>query len=153
MPPSWSLNSVRLGDWDTTSRVDCVKFVDEELCNDPIDIPIETKIPHENYNPLGSSQHNDIALLKLARDVEYTQFIKPICLPVDPSFRDSDFVEENLVVAGWGYTEHGTTSTTKLKVNVDGMANADCQKIYGTRNLDIKDSQICAGGEFGFDSW
>jgi hypothetical protein len=48
-----------------------------------------------------------------------------------------------------GQTENGTTSSTKLKVNVDGVSNADCNLVYGN----IVDTKVCAGGEKGQDSW
>lgn len=114
MPSSWSLTGVRLGEWDTQTVVDCVTYIDEEICNDsPVDIPIEVKIPHESYDPQGNSQHNDIALLRLAREVEYTSYIRPACLPVDSAFQNNEFVKQILTVAGWG-----KTLKTNLKLNL-----------------------------------
>lgn len=104
MPTTWSLTGVRLGEWDTQTDIDCDdSFVDEKVCNDPaIDVQIEQKIPHENYDPNASNQHNDIALLRLAQNVPFTSFIRPICLPVDQTIRNNDFVKQTLSVAGWG---------------------------------------------------
>lgn len=104
LPTTWSLTGVRLGEWDTQTDVDCDdSFVDETVCNDPaVDIPIEQKIPHESYDPNASNQHNDIALLRLAQNVPFTTYIRPICLPVDQSIRNNDFVKQTLSVAGWG---------------------------------------------------
>lgn len=104
LPTTWSLTDVRLGEWDTSTDVDCDdSFVNERVCNEaPIDIPIEQKIPHENYDPNAPNQHNDIALLRLAQYVPYSIYIRPICLPVEPSTRNNDFVRQTLSVAGWG---------------------------------------------------
>lgn len=104
MPTTWSLTGVRLGEWDTTTDQDCDdSFVNERVCNDPpVDVPIELKIPHENYDPQASNQHNDIALLRLSRNVQYTIYVKPICLPVDQTLSNNDFVKQTLSVAGWG---------------------------------------------------
>lgn len=104
MPTTWSLTGVRLGEWDTAQDTDCDdKFTDGVVCNNPpVDIPIELKIPHENYDPQASNQHNDIALLRLAQRVTYTDFIKPICLPIEPNLQNNDFVKQTLSVAGWG---------------------------------------------------
>jgi hypothetical protein len=59
LPSTWSLTGVRLGEWDTATDVDCDdSFVNEKVCNDPpVDIPIELKIPHEQYDPQGANQH------------------------------------------------------------------------------------------------
>lgn len=104
LPTTWSLTGVRLGEWDTATDVDCDdKYSDGPICNNPpVDVPIEKLIPHENYDPQGANQHNDIALLRLAHTVTYSDFIKPICLPSQPSLRDNDFVKQTLSVAGWG---------------------------------------------------
>lgn len=52
-----------------------------------------------------------------------------------------------------GKTEKVSASTIKLKVNVDGVSNNDCQNVYSSENRQIIDSQVCAGGKKGFDSW
>lgn len=155
LPTTWQLTGVRLGEWDTSTDQDCDdSFVNENVCNDPaIDVPIEALIPHENYDPQASNQHNDIALLRLAQNVRYTLYIKPICLPVDQNLRNNDFVKQTLSVAGWGKTEKVSASNIKLKVNVDGVSNNDCQGVYASENRQIIDSQVCAGGKEGFDSW
>ena len=104
LPATWSLTGVRLGEWDTSTDVDCDdSFINEKVCNDaPVDVPIELKIPHENYDPQGSNQHNDIALLRLSRNVQYSIYVRPICLPIDQSLRNNDFIKQTLSVAGWG---------------------------------------------------
>jgi len=104
LPTTWSLTGVRLGEWDTGSDVDCDNsYEGETLCNEaPVDVPIEQKIPHEQYDPQGANQHNDIALLRLSRDVTYTTYIRPICLPSEPRLKTNDFVKQTLSVAGWG---------------------------------------------------
>jgi len=54
-------------------------------------------VTHERYNR--SITDNDIALFRLAADVQYTRSIKPICLPRDD-------VTDNMmcITAGWGHT-------------------------------------------------
>ena len=57
---------------------------EHELNNDndgttPLDIEIESKVIHENYNPKNLS--NDIAVLTLKQDVEiFDEKISPVCL-------------------------------------------------------------------------
>ena len=156
MPTTWSLTGVRLGEWDTSTDVDCDdSYVDEKICNPnpPVDIPIEAKIPHENYDPQASNQHNDIALLRLAQPAPFDTYVRPICLPLAAVLQNNDLVKKTLSVAGWGKTEKVSASSLKLKVNVDGVSNPDCQKVYSSENREIIDTQVCAGGKKGFDSW
>ena len=102
--PLWQPKSVRLGEWDTSTVRDCDdSYFDEVICNNPpVDISIEEIIVHENYEPKSRNQHNDIALLRLSNDVQYTNFIKPICLPVEASVRNNNLTGIKLDVAGWG---------------------------------------------------
>lgn len=93
---------VRLGEWDLRSDQDC----EDDNCSDPVlDIPVVERIPHENYNPNSRAQENDIALLRLGRSVTFTDWVKPICLPVSPNVAGKNYDNEPLVVAGWGKTE------------------------------------------------
>lgn len=74
---------------------DCTELVNEKVCNDPaLDYEIEQRIPHPQYDPYGTNQHNDIALLRLKYQVKYTDFIKPICLPVETALRSNDFIKQ-----------------------------------------------------------
>lgn len=104
IPTTWKLTAVRLGEWDTTTTNDCDdSLVNEKVCSDPVvDITVEEKIVHENYESNSKNQHNDIALLRLSRTVKYTDFIKPICLPLDNKLRNSDLSGVELDVSGWG---------------------------------------------------
>lgn len=95
---------VRLGEWDITKDVDC----EEDNCSDPVqDIPVAELIPHEGYEPNSKDQKNDVALIRLARAVQFTDWIKPICLPVASHLRERNFDGVPLTVAGWGKTENG----------------------------------------------
>jgi hypothetical protein len=94
LPPTWNLSTIRLGEWDTNSEQDCDTRYDKDACSPPvIDVVIEEKIPHPNYDPFGNNQHNDIALLRLSQDVTFSEFITPICLPIPQSLRDADLVK------------------------------------------------------------
>lgn len=94
--------AVRLGEWDQSSDEDC----DENNCSEPVvDVPVVDRIPHENYVPTSKAQENDIALLRLGHSVRFTDWVKPICLPIAPSTRNINYDEYVFVVAGWGKTE------------------------------------------------
>jgi len=146
----WQLSAVRLGEWDTTKDVDCEE---EDNCSDPVqDIPVAELTPHENYVPTSKDQKNDIALIRLSRPAQFTDWIKPICLPVSQHLRNINFDGVALTVAGWGKTENASNSNLKLKVGVDGVPLAQCNNVYKVHSLTLGSSQLCAGGHQGFDS-
>lgn len=100
----WTLSGVRLGEWDTATNQDC----EEDNCSDPVlDIPVSERTPHPDYQIHSRTQENDIALLRLARSVQFTDWIRPICLPTSPNVRNRNYDNFPLVVAGWGKTENG----------------------------------------------
>ncbi|CAD7084979.1 unnamed protein product [Hermetia illucens] len=149
IPADWRLTSVRLGEWDTTTERDC----DVDDCNDPpVDVPIEEYIPHENYQPIPKNQYDDIALLRLSRSVPYTDWVKPVCLPVATHLRSAVFDDISLDVAGWGKTENASRSNLKLKARVDGTSLSSCKAVYKRQGVTLRDTQICAGGVKGVDS-
>ncbi|XP_076762223.1 CLIP domain-containing serine protease HP8-like [Xylocopa sonorina] len=147
LPKSWELQSIRLGEYNTDTDRDCVQDEDSVICaDDPISVGIEEQIVHENYWPTSRDQKYDIALLRLSRDVTFTNYIKPICLPSTSSFG------QKLFVAGWGKTENGSSSNIKLKVALPLTDKQQCQLTYGNAGVALGYGQICAGGQKGKDS-
>ncbi|KAF2891821.1 hypothetical protein ILUMI_14352, partial [Ignelater luminosus] len=96
------LDGVRLGEWRISTATDCEEGK-ASSCTDPVvDLKIEEKMVHPQYTRRKGK--NDIALVRLERNVEYTDFIQPICLPVSESpDLESGF---KMIVAGWGATEN-----------------------------------------------
>jgi hypothetical protein len=134
---------VRLGEWDLRTNPDCETIEDEELCNEKhVDVPVAEVIVHPEYTSFRAAQYNDIALLKLERDVEFTRWIKPICLPIDSEIRNMDMTSHNLEVAGYGLTETGNSSDVKKRVWLEGVPQAQCQQSYATKGVRIFDNQV-----------
>lgn len=154
LPSTWRLTGVRLGEWNLDTETDCDTSGISSDCSDPPqDIPIEKLIPHEQYEPAGEQQYNDIALLRLSRPAQVNYFVKPICLPSTNDLRTDTVVQgKKYVVAGWGKTETRSQSDIKLKVIVDGVSKQSCNSVYQSQRRVIGDTQICAGGEKGKDS-
>ena len=116
-----------------------------------VDIPVIERIPHEGFN--ANTRQNDIALLRLERSITFTNWIKPICLPISPEIANKNYDGKMLTVAGWGLTENGTTSDVKLKVELDGVPLGDCNNTYRRRRIVLTNRQLCAGGgSLGKDS-
>jgi len=145
------LINVRLGEYDTSSPgKDCAVKKGIRSCNnEEVNIGVEKVIPHPQYTGEGSKLH-DIALIRLASEVNFSEFIQPICLPLpnDASSRPGD----QMVVAGWGKTEKGRNSNVKLKLQIPVTSESKCNDAFSLLNVRIGSTHICAGGESGKDS-
>lgn len=150
----WELHSVRLGEWDTSTAPDCIVELNKKSVCAPlhIDIEIEKRILHELYVKNSIDQMHDIALLRLKEPVHFTEYIKPICLPVGDDVRNSQFDGIAMDVAGWGITEDGRPSNIKLKITVHVWNLDRCQDKYRTYQMHLNKSQLCAGGKANIDT-
>lgn len=148
LPRDWRLTGVRLGEYNTATLRDCIPDGnDSEVCADPVlTMEVEEQLAHEDYQPRVTGEKHDIALLRLARDVPFSNFVKPICLPSSPS------LNQKFHVAGWGKTETKSESEVKLKVGVVLADRQACEDKYLAHNIKLGEGQICAGGETGKDS-
>lgn len=154
IPADWRLTAVRLGEWNLQTNPDCEIDVrgEKDCAPEHIDVRVERAIPHPLYNPNSRNQVNDIALLRLERSIAYTDFVRPICLPISPNLRAATFDGIVMDVAGWGKTENMSVSDLKLKAAVMGHTIDECRAVYMRQNIILEDSQICAGGQEGVDS-
>lgn len=136
----WELYMVRLGDVNLNNTV-----------NDgatPLDIPIESTLIHEKYT--SSPITNDVALVKLKYAVQYTDLIKPICLPAAQDFKSKSILDHQYAfVAGWGKTSFTITNSFSshlqdLRVPIQPIDV--CKQAYKTipRSY-VDDRNICAG--------
>lgn len=60
---------VRLGEWNTTSAIDCYE---DDCADTPLNVQVEQIIIHGNFDSASASQQNDIALIRLASKVQFT---------------------------------------------------------------------------------
>ncbi|CAH4031769.1 unnamed protein product [Pieris brassicae] len=137
------LAGVRVGEYKI-DRKDC--SLDNSICDENYqDLFIEKSISHEKYLSDGNTKRpsHDIALIRIEGEIDFSQDnVAPICLPLQKEFRESDLVNEEGVVAGWGAIETGMRSTELLKVNIKILNDDSCQRTNNT---------ICAGN-IGKDS-
>ncbi|XP_066248818.1 ovochymase-like [Euwallacea similis] len=139
--------SVLLGEHNVATVTDCSPG--GVVCADSVQISrINQTIVHSAYSKKSKNHHNDIALIYLNKHIKMSDFVKPICLAMqeDPYCR-------KYYISGWGKTETAETSPVKLKVDLSVFDKEVCrEKFKSLLDLDIHESQICAGGEKMKDS-
>lgn len=84
IPNPYKLSGVRLGEYDVNARVDCLPENDlgEFVCADePVVAAVERAIVHPGFLKLEQNRLHDVALVRLARPVEFSRYVEPICLP------------------------------------------------------------------------
>uniref|UniRef100_A0A8C5M118 Uncharacterized protein n=1 Tax=Leptobrachium leishanense TaxID=445787 RepID=A0A8C5M118_9ANUR len=98
---------------------------------------------YENYT--STTHANDIALLKLATSVNFTEYIRPVCLPeTSDVFADGT----SCYVTGWGLTkENGVLANILQQAEVKVINSKQCASsaMYGNYNFEMGPSMICAG--------
>lgn len=96
-------------------------------------------IKHDQYKP--ATKANDIALAKLSRAVEFTNYIRPACL-----WQNYNINSKTVVATGWGFTEHaGTSSDELLKVQLSILSNKICADAYNDASSVDERYQLCVG--------
>jgi len=160
----------------TSKSLFTVRLGEHELNNDndgttPLDIEIESKVIHENYNPKNLS--NDIAVLTLKQDVEiFDEKISPVCLEHPELGSGDDGSPEKMVevldrdlprtrfdfkttthenktafVAGWGTTKfRGPQSKILKETFLSVTSEQECMDKFGqiTTRVTIDKNKVCA---------
>ncbi|XP_068207666.1 trypsin-1-like [Palaemon carinicauda] len=114
-------------------------------------IPVSNIVIHSNYS---KKYINDIAILELSQDAQWTKFVRPVCL----ADMELDTVKDSLnglsvTAVGWGNTDekqHGGRPAAILqKVDVVVVPTATCENWYNIDGVRFYDSHLCAGYENG----
>lgn len=151
IPKRWKLRYVRFSELDAISKENCTMVNEtEEVCRQEYEV--EDVIVHPEYNKTVRNKVHDITLLKLAKDVEFSKYVQPICLPLDKTIRNMPIADKDFTVTGWGQTETAIRSGTQLHVDIIGKPLDVCNEKFSIANITLADTQICVGGEEGKDS-
>ncbi|KAL4704913.1 hypothetical protein ACJJTC_005701 [Scirpophaga incertulas] len=151
------LQSVRLGEYDIENEGrDSVNVASgvKDYTDGAISVPVEQIIVHPGYDRV--KKVNDIALLRLKHMVNYTDFIRPICLPASDISLRREFASMTASVAGWGRV-NSTVAQSRFKqhVQLPLVTLEECRRLYEQNVRDpatVTTEQVCAGGEAGKDS-
>ena len=123
---------------------------------------IENVILHPDYDI--KTGHNDIAIVKLNQEVEWTDAVKPICLPDS----NEDNIGEDGYLAGWGYesykkwerdgdfidgewvAEYNDLPKKLLEVKMPIISPSECASNYSkyieNGEIVLTEKMLCAGG-------
>ncbi|XP_029343690.1 venom protease isoform X2 [Acyrthosiphon pisum] len=120
----------------------------------PTDYQIDQRIVHPDFRK--PSLYNDIALFHLDQDVEFSSYVRPMCLNADPNWQSS--ASQIVISTGWGpILDDKSMSLDLLKVSLDIISADLCKSNYyasiaGRKQLMhgiVEDSMICAGDVSG----
>lgn len=102
---------------------------------------IERIYKHDEY----TTRYNDIALLKLSKPVDITNYVTPACL-----FSNDEIMQnEVLEIAGWGSKFFSDTNNTfeLTKGRLSVVTNEECAQDHvpdRTLNRGLLDTHLCA---------
>ncbi|XP_013784210.1 clotting factor B [Limulus polyphemus] len=113
---------------------------------------VEDVIIHPDY--VERENYNDIAIIVLKEELNFTDLVRPICLP-DPEAVTDSLKGRRVTVAGWGDLDFaGPRSQVLREVSIPVVPIGDCNKAYQKLNTlalknGITKKFICAGLEEG----
>lgn len=84
---------------------DCVIEQDLRDCSEEkVDAaPLRIQV-HPDYDSNSRNKYHDIALIQIERSPEFSDFLRPICLP-EPELENGATEGNKLSVSGWGRTD------------------------------------------------
>lgn len=134
---------VRLGEWDTQTTNEFMKHEDFD---------VEEIMIHPQFNE--RNLFNDIAVVRLARDVVFKPHIDSACLPRD----EDDFTGHECITTGWGTDAYksGQFSLIMKEVTLPVLGHDTCQSMLRKTRLGqrfkLHPGFLCAGGKAGQDT-
>ncbi|CAH1642678.1 unnamed protein product [Spodoptera littoralis] len=135
-------------DYDVVSGPPQAVQLGSSYLDDPgaLVVKVLAVIRHPKYKQRRA--YHDIALIKLANKVKFSEVIRPACLGEPPPEGKS------IIATGWGRTEFGGDHSFVLRsVSLPVWNMEECRDVWGTSlklpNGVTADSHICAGEKAG----
>jgi secreted trypsin-like serine protease len=99
---------------------------------------------YERFN--NGTFENDVALVKLAGNITFTDNIKPVCPPNPTNL----YTGRKAQVSGWGQLRYGSSALSDILqyVTLNVTTNSYCQQRYSSRH-NITSDMICATDNSG----
>ncbi|XP_013149176.1 PREDICTED: serine protease snake-like [Papilio polytes] len=113
---------------------------------DPVDVKIKRIINHPLYKP--PKKYNDIAIIELEKDVDFTKYVQPACLWPR---HDTSPLGSKATLTGWGVIETARliTSPELQAAEVDILSSDICDKFLEPSCTRLwcrmNETQLCAG--------
>lgn len=105
-------------------------------------------IVHSDYDR--TTLLNDIAIIRLATEVKFTSYIRPICLWEDNRLVLRKGIDRSGVVVGWGYNERDELSEKLYQAIMPIIDPIDCLESYPDYFTSfVRRSRFCAGFKNG----
>jgi len=106
-------------------------------------INVEKAFVHPQYN--GQTTNNDIALIKLAQELTFNDYVQPACLPAEAE-EDADYAEGNwMTISGWGSTSPARAARAPSTLQVATVPIISKEKCKAAYPGMITESMFCAG--------
>ncbi|XP_028966650.1 venom protease [Galendromus occidentalis] len=107
---------------------------------------IERIVVHPEYRK-DRKYDNDIALIRLSKDIKFSPYSLPACLP---TLRLASTAGKNVTVIGWGkLAEEGKVPETPRKTSLVVFENSQCNNWLSSLRMRLLDNHLCAGIERG----
>ena len=84
---------------------------------------VDKIVVHPNFD---GGYHADIALLRLKRNIQFTDYIRPICLR---NFSQTGPMK--CYAAGWGKTKHADSTRGAHQTEITLISQKTCSTVYG----------------------
>ncbi|XP_034933737.1 proclotting enzyme-like isoform X2 [Chelonus insularis] len=130
---SWDVArlTVRLGDYNIKTPTE-IRHIERR---------VKRVVRHKGFD--ARTLYNDVALLTLSEPVEFSELIRPICLPTGSQLYNGKVA----TVIGWGsLRESGPQPAVLQEVAIPVWSNTECKQKYGAAAPGgIVDSFLCAG--------
>ena len=147
------LEKVVLGESNITTEFDCYDielgcesndercFRAGECAPRSVEVVVKGVVKHPEYDRQSKVSYYDIALIVLDDLVEFSDLIRPVCLP---ELQSSD-LRQTLVMTGWGNTVAGllkpVPATALQEIVLQQVPLKTCSSIWNTKLLN---TQMCA---------
>jgi len=103
-------------------------------------IKVDRAFVHPNYN--GRTQNNDIALIKLKKDLVFDDYTQPACIPTKAN-EGADYAPGDwLTISGWGSVRQSRGPQVLQVATVPMIAQGKCEQAYPGM---MTSSMFCAG--------